>query len=95
MNRKPKVYSHPHFAPQKIPLGNHRLEHCQTKINTTSTSPIVLDATIVETQKQPPGIEITQSLDVGITTTRVETFIAPTMDVVRRGILNWIHNKDG
>jgi hypothetical protein len=48
----------------------------------------VLNVTIVETQKQPPGIEITQSLDVGITTTRVETFIAPTMDVVRRGISN-------
>jgi len=24
---------------------------------------------------------------VGITTTRVETFVAPTMDVVRRGVL--------
>jgi hypothetical protein len=21
----PKMYSHPHFAPQKIPMGNHRM----------------------------------------------------------------------
>jgi hypothetical protein len=47
----------------------------------------VLEATIVEAQKQPLGIDITQSLDVGITTTRVETFVVPTMDVVRRGVL--------
>jgi hypothetical protein len=38
-------------------------------------------ATIIETRKQPIGIVVTQSFDVGITTTRVETIIAPTMDV--------------
>ncbi len=26
-------------------------------------------------------------MDVGITTTKVETFVAPTMDVVKKGIL--------
>ncbi len=45
------------------------------------------EVTIVEAQRQPLGIDITQSLDVGITTTRVETFVVPTMDVVRRGVL--------
>jgi len=38
---------------------------------------------------------ITQSLDVGITTTRVETFVVPTMDVVRRGILTGSTTKMG
>ncbi len=45
------------------------------------------EVSIVEAQRQPLGIDITQSLDVGITTTRVETFVVPTMDVVRRGVL--------
>ncbi len=31
--------------------------------------------------------DVAQSLDVGITTTRIETFVAPSMDVVRRGVL--------
>jgi len=31
--------------------------------------------------------DISQSLDVGITSTRVETFVAPTMDVVKKGVL--------
>jgi hypothetical protein len=42
---------------------------------------------IVETQRQLVGVIVTQSLDVGITTIRVETVVAPTMDVVRRGLL--------
>jgi hypothetical protein len=25
-SRGPEGYSHPHFAPQRIPMGNHRLE---------------------------------------------------------------------
>jgi hypothetical protein len=45
------------------------------------------NAAIVETQRQLVGVIVTQSLDVGITTTRVETTVAPTMDVVRRGLL--------
>jgi len=39
--------------------------------------------------------DVTQSLDVGITTTRVETFVVPTMDVVRRGILTGSTTKMG
>jgi hypothetical protein len=36
---------------------------------------------------QHVGVKVIQSLDVGITTTRVETIIAPNIYVVRRGIL--------
>jgi hypothetical protein len=39
--------------------------------------------------------DVTQSLDVGITTTRVETFVVPTMDVVRRGVLTGSTTKMG
>jgi hypothetical protein len=48
---------------------------------------MVSKVTFVETQRQVAGIGVTQSLNVGITTTRVEMVIAPNMDVVRRGIL--------
>jgi len=47
----------------------------------------VLEAAIVETQKQHVGIGVTQSLDASITTTRVEMFVAPNIDVVKRGVL--------
>jgi hypothetical protein len=65
-------------------MGNHIMEHCP-QVNTTS--PIVLEVTIIETQKQPTGVVVTQSLDVGITTTRGETIVVSTMDVVRKGLL--------
>jgi hypothetical protein len=42
---------------------------------------------IVETWRQPIGIVVTQSLDADITTTKVETIIAPSMDVVKKGVL--------
>jgi hypothetical protein len=42
---------------------------------------------IVETQKQHVGIEIIQSLDAGITTTRVETVVTTNINVVKRGVL--------
>jgi hypothetical protein len=48
-------------------MGNHKLEHCRIKVN--ATSPKVLKTTIVETRRQPTGIEVTQSLNVVITTT--------------------------
>jgi len=67
-------------------MGNHRMKHCRPRINTTS--PIMSEAIVVKTQKQPIRIIITQSFDVGITTTWVETVVAPTMDVVKRVILN-------
>jgi hypothetical protein len=58
-------------------MGNPKMEHCQPQINTTS--PIMLEATNVETRRQPIGIVVTQSFDVGITTTRIETIVAHTM----------------
>jgi hypothetical protein len=39
--------------------------------------------------------DVTHSLEVGITTTRVETFDAPAMDVVRRGVLIGCTTKMG
>ncbi len=58
-------------------MGKHKLEHRQTRIHTTS--PIMLEVTIVETWRQLAEIDIIQSLDVGITTTCVEMFVAPTV----------------
>ncbi len=79
------MYLHPHSAPQKIPMGNHRIEHYRPQVNTTS--PIMSEATIVETQKQHVGIVVPQSLVANITTIRVQTIVAPNMDVVRMGVL--------
>jgi nitrogen fixation protein len=42
---------------------------------------------VIETQKQLVRVVVTQSFDVGIITTGVETVVAPTMDVVKRGVL--------
>jgi hypothetical protein len=42
---------------------------------------------VVETWKQPIGVIVTKSLEVGITTKGVETVVAPIMGVVKRGIL--------
>jgi hypothetical protein len=47
----------------------------------------VLESTVVETQIQHARVRVTQSFNVGITTTRVEMVVAPNIDVVRRGIL--------
>jgi hypothetical protein len=44
----------------------------------------VSKATIVETWRQLFRIRVIQSLDVGVTTTRVETIVVPTMDVVKK-----------
>ncbi len=71
-------------------MGDHRMEHRRPRINTTS--PIVSKFVIVETQRQPTGIGVTQSLDVSITTTRVEIVVAPNMDVVKK-TTNSICNK--
>jgi hypothetical protein len=48
-NKEPKVYLHPHFAQQKIPLGNHIMEHHHPQINITLL--IMSETTIVETQR--------------------------------------------
>jgi hypothetical protein len=42
---------------------------------------------VVETQKQHAGIRVIQSLDVGITTTGVETIVAPSINVVKKEVL--------
>jgi hypothetical protein len=66
-------------------MGNHKLEHHQFRINTIP--PIISEAAIVETWKQHVGIRVIQSLDTSITTTRVETVVAPNIYVVTRGVL--------
>ncbi len=66
-------------------MGNHRLEHCQFRVHTVP--PIVSETTIVEAQKQHVGVRVIQLFDASITTTEVETIVAPNIDVVRRGIL--------
>ncbi len=66
-------------------MGNCKLEHCRSHVNIAS--PIVLEVTIVETWKQHAKVGVIQSLDVGITTTRVETVVAPSINVIRKGIL--------
>jgi hypothetical protein len=45
------------------------------------------EATTVEIRKQLVGIEVIQSLDVFITTIRVEMVVAPNTIVVRGGII--------
>jgi hypothetical protein len=53
----------------------------------------MLDKRVLKVEERPKRHilflpqDVTQSLDVGITTTRIETFVAPSMDVVRRGVL--------
>ncbi len=61
------------------------MEHRWPQIDTTS--PIVLEATIFETQKQLVGVKVIQSLDSGITNIGVETVIVPNMDVIKKGVL--------
>ncbi len=45
------------------------------------------EMTIVQTRKSHVGIRVIQSLNVGITTTWMETIVALNIDVVRRGVL--------
>ncbi len=66
-------------------MGNHKLEHPRFRINTTP--PIVSKEAIVETRRQHVGVRVIQSLDVGITTTRVEMVVAPNIYFVTRGVL--------
>jgi hypothetical protein len=55
----------------------------------------MLKVTIVETWKQPTRVVITQSFNVGIKTIGVEMVVAPTMDVVKRGVLIGFATKIG
>jgi hypothetical protein len=66
-------------------LGNHKLEHRWIKINTTS--PKVSKVVAIETQKQHIGIDVTQSFNVVINTTRVDMVVVPNMNVVKRGVI--------
>jgi hypothetical protein len=43
----------------------------------------VLEVAVAEIRKQPFGIEVIQSLNTIITTTRVEMVVAPNVNVVR------------
>jgi hypothetical protein len=43
----------------------------------------MLEAIVVETQKQPTRIGVIQSLDAGITTTRMKMVVTLNMDVIR------------
>jgi hypothetical protein len=66
-------------------MGNRRLEYYQSRVNTIP--PIVLEMAVVETWKQHAGIRVIQSLDASIPTTRMETVVAPNINVVKRGVL--------
>jgi hypothetical protein len=59
------------------------------------TSLIVLEAIIVKNQRQHLGVEVIQSLDVGIIITGVEMVVAPNMDFVKREILLGFTSKLG
>jgi hypothetical protein len=69
------------------------MEHHQSCINIAP--PIVLEATVVETQKQHAGVGVVQSFGVGIITTGVEIVVAPNIDVIKRGGINWSCSKIG
>ncbi len=71
-------------------MGNHRLEHHRTRINTIS--PRVSKAIVVETKKQPARIQVIQSLNAIIATTRVDTIVVPNMNVARRGVIGSVIN---
>ncbi len=75
-------------------MGNHRMEH-RRHLQVNITSPIMLEMITIEAQRQPTKVIITQSLDVGIATTRVETIVAPIMDVVKKGVLIGCATKIG
>jgi hypothetical protein len=66
-------------------MGNHIMEDHRPQVNTTS--PIMLKATVAETQRQHAKVGVIQSFDAIITTTRVEMVVALNMDVVKRGVL--------
>jgi hypothetical protein len=47
----------------------------------------VSEATVAKTRKQPTRLKVIQSLNVVITTTKVETVVAPSTNVTKRGIV--------
>ncbi len=69
------------------------MEHHQYRLNKTPL--ILLKIVVVETRKQHVRIKVSQSFNVGITTTRVEIVVAPSIDVVRREVLIGFPTKLG
>jgi hypothetical protein len=74
-------------------MGNYKMEHHQYRLNKTPL--ILLKIVVVETRKQHVRIKVSQSFNVGITTTRVEIVVAPSIDVVRREVLIGFPTKLG
>ncbi len=66
-------------------MGNHKLEHCQSKINTTS--PKVSKVKVAETWEQLVGIKVTESFNIIITTIGVHMVFAPSTNVAKRGVV--------
>ncbi len=66
-------------------MGNRKLEHYRSWVHTTP--PIMLETIIIETWKQHFRIGVIQSFYACITSTRVETIVAPNIDVVKRRVL--------
>jgi hypothetical protein len=66
-------------------MGNHRMGHHHTRVNLAS--PRVLKIVIVIFRRQLTRIEVIQSPNVIITTIGVETKVAPSMNVVKDGVL--------
>jgi hypothetical protein len=66
-------------------MGNHIMGHYQIRINLVS--PKMSITIVVEIRRQPAGTKVSQSLNVFITTIRVEMVVAPNTIVVRGGIL--------
>ncbi len=83
-NKTPKVYSHPHFAPQKIPMSNHIMGHRHIRINLNS--PRMSEATIAKSQRHPLGTKVTKS-HVIIITIRMEIVVAPSTNAIKGGVL--------
>ncbi len=59
--------------------------HHQTGVN--SISPRVLEVGVIEIQKQPIKIKVTQSLTVIIPTIGVEIVVVPNINFVKSGVL--------
>jgi hypothetical protein len=56
LGTKTKGYSHPHSTPQRIPMGNHRLEHHWFWVNIVP--PIMSEVIVVETLKQHAKVRV-------------------------------------
>jgi hypothetical protein len=62
-------------------MGNHKMGHHPTQVNTSSLR--MSKATIVETQKQPTKVKVIQSLNIVITTIGMEMVIVPKNNLLK------------